>query len=138
MRNILLSLGAVLLLCAPLLAAEGQSRDLNAIHKVFTEPVKLDKSADATMHVLFRHDQHKTLRCTECHHTIVSGEAYKSCSAEAGCHTITGTSTDKQSRFQAFHSQENERSCYACHFKQRARLDNVKGCTTCHAQLTAQ
>lgn len=128
---LLLSFGAALLLCMPLEAAES-GRDLNAIHKAFNEPINLNKSTDNSMHVLFQHDQHKSIRCAECHHTTTSGAAYTSCSAEPGCHNITGTSTDPLSRFQAFHSKENERSCYACHFAQRARFDDVKGCTTCH------
>lgn len=136
MRKILLSLGAVLALCAPLMAAD-TGRDLKTIHKVFTGAVALDASADPAMHVTFRHDQHKTLRCEVCHHTIAEGENYKSCSGEEGCHTITGVSTEQQSRFQAFHSPGNERSCYACHLQERARFDGVKGCTTCHAQLKA-
>lgn len=138
MRKLLLATGLVLGLCAPLAAGvgAGEKRDLKAIDKVFREPVNMNASADDKMHVLFRHSDHKGMQCEVCHHNVTpAGERYVACGSDAACHALEGKSVDLKSRFMAYHDRESDRSCYGCHFIEKARFDNVKGCTTCHQQL---
>lgn len=141
MRRVLLGLGLVLCLCGTLAAGEitGEKRDLKAIDKVFREPVELSGSPDTAMHVFFRHSDHKNMPCAVCHHLVTpTGDRYTSCGGNVACHHIPGTSTDVRSRFMAFHDRDSERSCYGCHFKERGRFEDVKGCTVCHTQQAAQ
>lgn len=139
MRSLLLCLGLILgfiLGVLPSLTLAEEKRDLKAIDKVFREPVILSSPESPAMHVAFRHTDHKGMRCAVCHHKVTpADERYTSCGADAACHSISGRSVEAKSLFMAYHDRDSERSCYGCHFKEKARFNAVKGCTTCHENL---
>lgn len=154
MRKLLLCLGLITVLCSPLLAAGDkgvdpsapdpaalpdmtwEKRDMKAIVRVFKTPIILSATDDPDMNVKFRHTDHRGPNCALCHHKVTStGERLVSCSTAPDCHVLTGKSSDPKSLFQAFHSKDSERSCYACHLEKRALFKDVKGCTSCHKQL---
>lgn len=116
----------------------GEKRDIAAIKRVFNNPVEIRATEDPSMSVSFLHTNHKGLNCAVCHHRLTAtGDRYVSCGTAPDCHVGKGVSPRGRSLFQAMHRPTSEHSCYACHVQERARFDDVKGCTTCHAQLVA-
>ncbi len=110
-------------------------------------PVTLGGETSPRMAVTFNHTTHEKVACDTCHHKprcaichyspAEEKSPYASCSAQEGCHTLQGRSSQPESRFMAFHSRESVRSCFGCHQRMSKYHPELQGCRPCHPNKQA-
>lgn len=123
------------LLSLLLLAATAQAGSLHSIKG----PILMDYGASKRFAVTFNHSSHKNVKCRICHHmNDAEGKRFVDCTIEP-CHSQPGARLrNPESMFMAYHAPGTERSCYGCHYMNRASHPEFRGCRPCHMSPQAR
>lgn len=123
------------LLTLLLLAAAVQGAPLHSIKG----PILMDYGASPRFSVTFNHSSHQQVKCRTCHHIRdAEGKRFVNCTIEP-CHSQAGARLrNPESMFMAYHAPGMDRSCYGCHYKERAKHPEFRGCRPCHMSPQAR
>lgn len=102
-------------------------------------PIVMDYGARPRFAVTFNHSSHKNVPCRTCHHLATAeGKRFVNCTIEP-CHSQAGPRLrDPESMFMAYHAPGMDRSCYGCHYMERAKHPEFRGCRPCHMSPQAR
>lgn len=84
--------------------------------------------------VVFNHESHSSVACTDCHHTTPQTMTIQGCMSD-GCHDNVATRSEQSSVYLAFHTtKDTTKSCVGCHreMKKQGTGEAPLACNSCH------